>query len=109
MSDDIIATLKENVIQGRKTKEDEGIDEALSGTPGVVELTGLALEKNIPPETIISQALTSNYLAGSDFRNAGCGRKVFDKGVLYPGYASLCRGSRRRYGHTEAALGGSQR
>jgi 5-methyltetrahydrofolate--homocysteine methyltransferase len=59
MSDDIIATLKENVIQGRKTKEDEGIDEALSGTPGVVELTGLALEKNIPPETIISQALTS--------------------------------------------------
>jgi len=59
MSEDIVATLKENVIQGRKTKEDEGIDEALSGTPGVVELTGLALEKNIPPETIISQALTS--------------------------------------------------
>lgn len=56
---DIIARLKENVIQGRKTQQDEGIDEELSGTPGVVELTRLALEKNIPPADIISQALTA--------------------------------------------------
>jgi 5-methyltetrahydrofolate--homocysteine methyltransferase len=59
MSEDIIAQLKENVIQGRKTKEDEGIDEELSGTPGVVELTQSALEKNISPEAIITQALTA--------------------------------------------------
>ena len=59
MSEDIIAILKENVIQGRKTKDDEGIDEALSGTPGVLELTQLALEKNISPEVIITQCLTS--------------------------------------------------
>ncbi|MFC1926802.1 corrinoid protein [Chloroflexota bacterium] len=59
MSEDIVAALKENVIQGRKTKEDEGIDEELSGTPGVVELTQLALEKKIPLEDIISQGLTS--------------------------------------------------
>lgn len=57
--DDIIARLKENVIQGRKTQQDEGIDEKLSGTPGVVELTRLALEKNIPPEEIINKALTA--------------------------------------------------
>ena len=57
--EDILARLKENVIQGRKTQEDEGIDEALSGTPGVVELTRLALEKNISPADIISQALTA--------------------------------------------------
>ena len=59
MSEDIVAKLKENVIQGRKTKDDEGIDEDLSGTPGVMELTELALEKNIPAETIITQGLTA--------------------------------------------------
>jgi len=59
MSGDIIAALKENVIQGRKTRESEGIDEALSGTPGVVELTQTALKSNIPLEVIIAQGLTS--------------------------------------------------
>ena len=59
MSEDIIARLKENVIQGRKTQEDEGIDDKLSGTPGVVELTQLALEKDVSPEAIITQALTA--------------------------------------------------
>lgn len=59
MSEDILSMLKENVIQGRKTKNDEGIDEALSGTPGVLELTELALKNNISPEAIITQALTS--------------------------------------------------
>jgi 5-methyltetrahydrofolate--homocysteine methyltransferase len=56
--DDILARLKENVIQGRKKQQDEGIDDELSGTPGVVELTRLALEKNISPEEIINNALT---------------------------------------------------
>jgi 5-methyltetrahydrofolate--homocysteine methyltransferase len=59
MGEDIIKMLKENVIQGRKTKEDEGIDEELSGTPGVLELTEMALENNISPEVIITQCLTS--------------------------------------------------
>ena len=59
MTEDIIAVLKENVIQGRKTIDDEGIDEALSRTPGVVELTQSALDNNIPLETIITQGLTA--------------------------------------------------
>jgi len=59
MSEDIIALLKENVIQGRRTGDDEGIDEELSGTPGVVELTQSALDGNIPPETIIKRGLTA--------------------------------------------------
>jgi len=68
MSEDIIAVLKENVIQGRKTKDDEGIDEELSGTPGVVELTQSALEKNISPEVIIAQALTAGMqIVGEKF------------------------------------------
>ncbi len=52
MSKDIIATIKENVIQGRKTHEDVGIDDRLAGTPGVVELVQQALEKNISPQAI---------------------------------------------------------
>lgn len=59
MSEDIIALLKENVIQGRKTKDDEGIDESLSGKPGVLELTQLALDNNISPQTIVMEGLTA--------------------------------------------------
>jgi 5-methyltetrahydrofolate--homocysteine methyltransferase len=59
MSEDIIALLKENVIQGRQTKEDEGLDEDLSGTPGVVELLEQALEQKIPADKIITEGLTA--------------------------------------------------
>ena len=59
MSEDIIALLKENVIQGRKTKDDEGVDQGMTGTPGVLELTQLALERKVSPETIITQGLTA--------------------------------------------------
>jgi len=59
MSEDIIALLKENVIQGRKTKDDEGVDENMVGTPGVLEWIQSALENNIPPEVIITQGLTA--------------------------------------------------
>ncbi|MBT4511614.1 MAG: corrinoid protein [Chloroflexi bacterium] len=58
MSEDIIAALKENVIQGRKTADDEGIDEDLVG-PAVIELTNAALENNIPPDQIIMNGLTA--------------------------------------------------
>jgi 5-methyltetrahydrofolate--homocysteine methyltransferase len=58
MSEDIIAVLKENVIQGRKTEEDEGIDEDLTG-PGVVELTQQAIDGKIPPDVIIKEGLTA--------------------------------------------------
>jgi 5-methyltetrahydrofolate--homocysteine methyltransferase len=58
MREDIIGMIKENVIQGRKTREDMGIDEELSGTPGVVELVQSGLDNNIAPEVIIKQALT---------------------------------------------------
>ncbi len=59
MSNDIIATIRENVIQGRKTQEDVGIDDDLTGTPGVLELTQKALEGNISPELIITEGLTA--------------------------------------------------
>lgn len=59
MSESIVASIKENVIQGRKTQDDEGVDEELSGTPGVIELTQRALEQNIAPAIIITQGLTA--------------------------------------------------
>lgn len=59
MSDDILALLKENVIQGRKTEDDEGIDEDLSGTPGVLELTQKSLDQKVPTEQIITLGLTA--------------------------------------------------
>ena len=59
MSEDILIMLKENVIQGRKTIDDDAIDEALNGTPGVMELTEKALVNNISPDAIITQCLTS--------------------------------------------------
>jgi 5-methyltetrahydrofolate--homocysteine methyltransferase len=59
VSKDIIATIKENVIQGRKTQDDIGIDDSLAGTPGVVELTQQALERNVSPQVIITEGLTA--------------------------------------------------
>jgi len=59
MSEGFVASIKENVIQGRKTQDDEGIDEDFSGTPGVMELTQLALGQNIALEVIITQGLTA--------------------------------------------------
>jgi 5-methyltetrahydrofolate--homocysteine methyltransferase len=56
---ELLEALKENVIQGRKTSEDIGIDESLTGTPGVVEMVEEALEADIPPEELITNSLTA--------------------------------------------------
>jgi len=58
MDENLISLIKENVIQGRKTAEDEGIDADLTG-PGVLELTNEALQKGIPVSTIIQDGLTA--------------------------------------------------
>jgi hypothetical protein len=34
MSTELLEKLKENVIQGRKTRDDVGMDESITGTPG---------------------------------------------------------------------------
>jgi len=59
MSQEIIDKLKGNVIQGRKTQDDEGIDEGYSGTPGVQELTEAAIEAKIAPNVIVNEGLTA--------------------------------------------------
>ena len=68
MSKDIIATIKENVIQGRKTQDDVGIDDSLAGTPGVMELVQQALESNISPQVIITEGMTAGMqIVGEKF------------------------------------------
>lgn len=59
MTEDIVALIRKNVIQGRKTKDDEGVDEGMVGMPGVLELTRQACEKNISAGEIIDQGLTA--------------------------------------------------
>jgi len=69
MSEEIIAVLKENVIQGRMTQDDEGIDDNLTG-PGVEELTQMALDENIPAKEIIADGLTAGMEIVGDKFNA---------------------------------------
>ncbi len=69
MSEEIIAVLKENVIQGRMTQDDEGIDDSLTG-PGVEELTQMALDENIPAKEIIADGLTAGMEIVGDKFNA---------------------------------------
>ena len=59
MSEDIIAAIKENVIQGRKTRDDVGIDDSLADTPGVVELTQKAIDDQVSPQKLIAEGLTA--------------------------------------------------
>ena len=59
MSEDIVARLKEAVIQGRKTKDDEGVTESMVGMPGVLELTHTACDEELPLESIINNGLTA--------------------------------------------------
>ena len=58
MSEDILALLKENVIQGRVTRDDEGLMGDMAGQPAVAELTQEALKKHINLEKIIKEGLT---------------------------------------------------
>ncbi len=58
MTEDISALIKENVIQGRVTQDDEGFEEGMVGQPGVSELTEKALAMGISAKDIINKGLT---------------------------------------------------
>jgi len=60
MSGDIIESIKENVIQGRVTRDDEGIDEGMVGQPGVTELIKEALASGVGVSDIINRGLTAS-------------------------------------------------
>lgn len=55
---DLTDRIMENIIQGRKNSEDEGLDEGLAGTPGVMELTEEAVKAGRDPKEIITGAIS---------------------------------------------------
>ena len=59
MSKEITDLIKENVIQGRITAEDEGMDEGLVGQPAVNELVEQALAEGVSVADIINNGLTA--------------------------------------------------
>ena len=58
MPKDIISLIQESVIQGRITKDDEGMEEGMVGQPGVRELVEEALASGLSIENIITKGLS---------------------------------------------------
>ena len=58
MVEDTIERIKQNVIQGRMDKEDEGFDGGMVGQPGVKELVRQALDDGMNPGLIVIEGLT---------------------------------------------------
>jgi 5-methyltetrahydrofolate--homocysteine methyltransferase len=70
MSGDIIELIKENVIQGRVTRDDEGIEEGIAGQPGVTELIEEALASGVDVSDIINNGLTASMeVVGKKFED----------------------------------------
>ncbi len=68
MPEDIISLIQENVIQGRVTKDDEGMDEGMVGQPGVTELVEKALASGLSIKDIITKGLSGGMnIVGQKF------------------------------------------
>ena len=68
MTEDIIGLIRENVIQGRVTRDDEGLDEGMVGQSGVSELTDKALALGVSVEDIINNGLNEGMnIVGQKF------------------------------------------
>jgi 5-methyltetrahydrofolate--homocysteine methyltransferase len=70
VSENIIELIKDNVIQGRLTQEDEGIEAGTAGEPGVTELVEQALDAGLAPLDIIDKGLTAAMtVVGEKYEN----------------------------------------
>jgi 5-methyltetrahydrofolate--homocysteine methyltransferase len=68
MSKDIISLIQESVIQGRVTKDDEGMDEGMVGQPGITELVEEALASGLSIKNIITKGLSAGMnIVGQKF------------------------------------------
>ena len=68
MPEDIIRLIQENVIQGRTTRDDEGMDEGIVGQPGVTELVEKALASGLSIKDIITKGLSGGMnIVGQKF------------------------------------------
>ncbi len=68
MPEDILKLIQENVVQGRVTQDDEGLEEGMVGQPGVRELVDKALSQGIGAQDIINKGLTAGMeIVGQKF------------------------------------------
>lgn len=68
MSEDIISSIQQSVIQGRITKDDEGMEEGMVGQPGVTELVEKALASGLSIQNIITKGLSGGMnIVGQKF------------------------------------------
>ena len=68
MAEDILKRIRENVVQGRVTQDDEGLEEGMVGQPGVKELVEEALARGINAPDIINNGLTAGMeIVGQKF------------------------------------------
>jgi len=68
MPEDTISLIQESVIQGRVTKDDEGMDEGMVGQPGVTELVEKALASGLSIKDIITKGLSGGMkIVGQKF------------------------------------------
>jgi len=57
--DQRLAHIRSNVVLGRVDESDEGFDGDMEGQPGVIELVEAAIAEAVPPERILTEALSS--------------------------------------------------
>jgi 5-methyltetrahydrofolate--homocysteine methyltransferase len=55
---DLLVNIELNVVQGRRDRDDEGLDEDLVGIPGVSELVKTALDEGVEAKEIVLGALS---------------------------------------------------
>jgi len=68
MVEDILKLIQENVVQGRVTENDEGLDEEMVGQPGVSELVEAALAQGTSVQDILNKGLTAGMeIVGQKF------------------------------------------
>jgi 5-methyltetrahydrofolate--homocysteine methyltransferase len=68
MTEDILSLIRENVVQGRVTQDDDGVDGEMAGQPGVSELINKALASDTSVEDIINNGLTKGMeIVGQKF------------------------------------------
>ena len=58
MNKDLLNSIVENVLQGRRNKDDDGIEEGAVGQPGVTELVKEALDSGIEANKILLDGLS---------------------------------------------------
>lgn len=66
--EELIKALKENVVQGRRNKDDEGLEPGLVGQPGVYELVEQVLAEGMSPKEIMDSLSGGMSIVGQKYQ-----------------------------------------